>query len=266
MPPKNVQTDNAQKISKQTTNNLFNSAFSMPVKHNIYLVRHGDVDIKPGTCYGQLDCAVSDSFDHDLLKLVQYFKSKFSIQVNGQGVVEAPLIISSPLTRCLKLAQGLKQHLESVQSAAKLQVNDAFKEIDFGLWEGKSWQNIGQVQIEEWNENLLDFTFPKGESARHFDLRIVNAWNVLLEQLALQQKNQQVNLQKISQLPIQQQMPQTIIIICHAGVIRSILCDFLQIPLQYSLSLNIDKMSISCLNIVPTQIELSRCTGVNLRL
>lgn len=265
MPPKNIQTDNAQ-----TTNTLFNSAFSTaastPAKYNIYLVRHGDVDIKPGTCYGQLDCAVSHSFDDDLLKLAEYFKSTLSIQVNGAEVIEAPFIISSPLTRCLKLAQGLKEYLESPQSVAKLQVNDAFKEIDFGLWEGESWQNIGQVQIEDWNNNLLDFTFPKGESARRFDLRIVNAWNVLLEKLASQQTNQQQNQKKTSQLSIQQQIPQTIILIGHAGVIRSILCDFLQIPLQHSLSLNIDKMSISCLNIVPTQIELSRCTGVNLSL
>lgn len=226
-----------------------NYTFKQTVKHHIYLVRHGDVEVESGICYGQLDCAVSNSFNTDLLKLVEYFTSKLFIQVDDNEKVGSPLIISSPLTRCFKLAEGLKFHLQHLaQLPVKLQINDAFKEIDFGLWEGDSWQNIGQAQIEEWNNNLTDFTFPKGESARSFDQRIINAWNVLLHQLA------------------QEQTTQTVIVICHAGVIRSILCDFLQIPLQHSLSLNIDKMSISSLKLVPTQIELSRCTGININL
>tara|TARA_R110001592_G_scaffold91428_1_gene267640 strand:+ start:3656 stop:4375 length:720 start_codon:yes stop_codon:yes gene_type:complete len=233
----------------QATNNIFKPACNTPVKHSIYLIRHGDVDVKPGTCYGQLDCDLSSSFDDDLLKLAEYFKFNLFAKTDGNEKVEAPFIISSPLIRCVKLAKGLKKYLDrSSQKQTKLQINDAFKEINFGQWEGESWQNIGQTQIQDWNNNLLDYTFPNGESARSFDLRIIDAWNVLQDQLA------------------EQQTAQTVIIICHAGVIRSILCDFLQIPLQHSLSLNIDKMSLSCLNLVSTQAELSRCTGVNLSL
>ena len=237
------------KRDDQAINDTFKAAFNTPVKHSIYLIRHGDVDVKPGICYGQLDCDVSTSFENDLLKLAEYFTSKLSVKTDADEKVETPFIITSPLMRCVKLAKGLKTYLDnSAQKQTKLQINDAFKEIDFGQWEGKSWQNIGQTQIQNWNNNLLDFTFPNGESARRFDLRIIDAWNVLQDQLA------------------EQQTAQTVIIICHAGVIRSILCDFLQIPLQHSLSLNIDKMSLSCLNLVSTQAELSRCTGVNLSL
>jgi len=57
-----------------------------------------------------------------------------------------------------------------------------------------------------------------------------------------------------------------VIIICHAGVIRSILSIFLQIPLQHSLTLQIDKMSVSSLMLFPNQSALSRCSAINHQL
>ncbi|WP_166372275.1 histidine phosphatase family protein [Psychromonas sp. SA13A] len=246
------------------------------INHRIFLVRHGDVDVPSGVCYGQLDCAVTSSFNKDLQKLIDYFQTHCLFSDHPQQLqhphhkdqkLDLPIIITSPLQRCAQLAQGLQTYFDNNYSGTKdltskgsaskgsalkdsvskisVQINQNFKEINFGQWEGQSWQSIGQKNIEEWNNDLLHFTFPDGESARSFDRRVINAWQALQQQLAEQTQTQQV------------------IIICHAGVIRSILSDFLQIPLQHSLTLQIDKMSVSSLNLFPNQNALSRCIGIN---
>ena len=241
------------------------------IKHHIYLVRHGDVDVAADICYGQLDCAVTKSFDADLLTLTDYFKTKLAMKLENEKLKnnptdQPPLIISSPLTRCLALAEGLQLKLnqevgkylqidseqrkeaqvnQSQVNKVQLQINKDFQEINFGQWEGLTWQAIGQQPIEEWSNNLLDYTFPNGENARKFDRRVIQAWDKLQHQLS------------------ELQQSKTIIIVCHAGVVRSILSAFLHIPLQHALSLKIDKMSVSCLDVIPAQPLLSRCVGIN---
>ncbi|MEJ6121871.1 histidine phosphatase family protein [Vibrio sp. 2-Bac 85] len=257
-----------------SSSNAVPASIAATLNHRIFLVRHGDVDVSPGICYGQLDCSVTSSFNKDLQKLIDYFQTHclFSdhpqqLQHHKEQKLDLPIIITSPLQRCAQLAEGLQTYFDNNYSGTKdltskgsaskssaskdatsksvVQINQDFKEINFGQWEGQSWQSIGQKKIEEWNNDLLNFTFPGGESARSFDRRVINAWHALQQQLAEQTQTQQV------------------IIICHAGVIRSILSDFLQIPLQHSLTLQIDKMSVSSLNLVSNQTTLSRCTGIN---
>ena len=218
------------------------------ITHQIYLVRHGEVNVPVGVCYGQLNCEVSAGFEAEQARLIDYFTTTSQLESMAHS---SPIIISSPLKRCVQLAQTLNQALESQADPtlqAQLHCNDAFKEINFGDWEGQSWQNIGQDKIESWNNDLIDYTFPNGESARSFDARVINAWDELKAQLARETSSK------------------TIIIITHAGVIRSILSHFLHIPLQHSLLLNIDKLSISHLNLYPQFETLSRCMFVNKKL
>lgn len=215
------------------------------ITHQVYLVRHGEVDVPAGVCYGQLNCEVSAGFEAEQARLIHYFNKASLLE---SMVHSPPIIMSSPLKRCDQLAQALKQALDSQSDRtlkAQLYSNNAFKEINFGDWEGQSWQNIGQDKIESWNNNLVDYRFPNGESARSFDTRVTNAWNELKAQLAGEMNSK------------------TVIIITHAGVIRSILSHFLHIPLQHSLLLNIDKLSVSHLKIIPQYEALSRCLVIN---
>jgi len=215
------------------------------ITHQIYLVRHGKVDVPAGVCYGQLNCEVSAGFEAEQARLVHYFNKASLLESMAHS---SPIIMSSPLKRCDQLAQALKQALDSQSDRTfktQLYSNDAFKEINFGDWEGQSWQNIGQDNIESWNNDLVDYRFPNGESTRSFDSRVINAWNELKVQLAGEMNSK------------------TVIIITHAGVIRSILSYFLHIPLQHSLLLNIDKLSVSHLKISPQYEALSRCLVIN---
>lgn len=251
------------------------------LNHSIYLVRHGEVNIDPSICYGQLNCNLTASFDSDLHRLSEYFKDSLFghaalnkqelndgqvLHNNAHELTRPVSILSSPLTRCLSLAQGLQEnlnrHLQQTtsgfnsqapsqptnHSAINLAVKDDFQEINFGDWEGVTWSDIGQDEIEAWSDNLLDYVFPAGESARQFHQRVINQWQLLNEQLADADQSQ------------------TVIIICHAGVIRSLLSYFLQVPLAHALTLQIDKMSVSTINLMPNQSSLSRCTGMNQKI
>jgi len=215
-----------------------------PPNHHIYLIRHGNVDVPKNVCYGQLDCGVALDFNAEQSRLSDYFVEQACLEAPLNA---SPLIISSPLKRCYLLAQGLKKALASQNSESnvELQVNGAFKEINFGDWEGRTWEGIGQEKVQCWSDDLLNYVFPKGESTSIFHERVINAWSDLMAQLALEKEAKKV------------------IIIAHAGVIRSILSHFLHIPLQNSLLLNIDKMSASHLNISPQYETLSRCVFIN---
>ena len=241
---------------------------SLPLKHTIYLLRHGDVNVDTDICYGQLDCELTASFDADLNRASEYFKDKLLNNTTE--------IITSPLIRCSMLAKGLATALSSSAEQTKnshhcenthiqqnahthenahtqentyktvlLTKQPAFQEINFGEWEGQAWEQIGQQNIEAWSQDLLDYTFPSGESARQFHKRVVQQWQTLSEQLA------------------QSEEVKSVIIVCHAGVVRSVLADFLQMPLAHALTLQIDKLSVSTIKLVPTQPALSRCVGMN---
>ena len=229
---------------------------SLPLNHTIYLLRHGDVNVDTNICYGQLDCELMASFDTDLNRASEYFKDKLLNNTTE--------IITSPLIRCSMLGEGLATALsssveqtknsphcknthtqENIHEIVPLTKQSAFQEINFGEWEGQSWEQIGQQNIEAWSQDLLDYTFPSGESARQFHKRVVQQWQTLNEQLA------------------QSEEAKSVIIVCHAGVVRSVLADFLQMPLAHALTLKIDKLSVSTIKLVPTQPALSRCIGMN---
>ncbi|WP_019616725.1 alpha-ribazole phosphatase family protein [Psychromonas ossibalaenae] len=196
---------------------------------NIYLVRHTQPLVKNAACYGRLDLPLADCYQHHLDKISDYFK-------------ELPIsfIYSSPLLRCSKLAEDLGNKRDPV---VKPVLSAQLKEINFGDWEGKSWSDIPQSEIECWNLNRLHYQFPRGETPYQFHLRVIKAWKKI-----------------VSDAQTDLTAEQSIVIVAHAGVIRSILSDFLSIPFELSVKLQIDMGSISLLSF---QGETSTCVFVN---
>ena len=177
---------------------------------DIYLIRHTKPLIAAGVCYGQLDCPVGDDYQQQFAKVSRYFKDK---RVNA--------VYSSPLQRCAKLAEDLaKSHINQ-----PVIYNDAFKEINFGDWEGEKWDDIARVQIDAWNKNRLHFQFPNGETPAQFHERVFQAWTEF-----------------VASLPA---VSQNIIIVAHSGVICSLLCRQRDIPLEKMTELKVGYASIS---------------------
>lgn len=111
----------------------------------ITLIRHTKVNVPVGTCYGNSDVDVADSF----LEEAAMVKEK----LQGQSF---DAIYSSPLQRCRKLAFycGYPDAI----------LDDRLKELNFGSWEGLLWDKIQDPLLSDWYDNWLDMKAGGAES------------------------------------------------------------------------------------------------------
>lgn len=116
------------------------------------------------------------------------------------------LIISSPLIRCADFAKQLHNELFSTadEASKSLLINDQWREIHYGDWDGKSiadiWQQQPELMAQMW-KNPLEFCAPKGEPVKDFSKRIAQAWLDLLNE----------------------HRGKRILLVCHGGVMRVLL-------------------------------------------
>ncbi len=167
----------------------------------IDLLRHGDVE--GGRKYrGQLDDPLSESGWKQL-------RATTCKKQSWQN------IITSPLKRCAEFAEEL-----SHTYTLPLLIEPDFKEVSFGLWEGKTADELLKTEEEQiknyWN-NPINTTPPQGENLLAFEKRVTNGWNNILTQF--QGKH--------------------ILLISHAGVMRIILCHVLGMPLTELFKLDV---------------------------
>jgi len=102
----------------------------------LYLIRHTPPTITAGICYGQSDVPTSDN---DITALVQKLNGRWSEDI---------AVYSSPLSRCLKLAQRLHKNPIADQR---------LMEFDFGEWEMQVWEQIPRQQIEAWASDVVHY-------------------------------------------------------------------------------------------------------------
>jgi len=137
------------------------------------------------------------------------------------------VIISSPATRCATFAKE-----RAKQSNTKLIINKTFQEMDFGDWIGKSTDSIWQddkALFEQLWQSPERFIAPNGESVTDFSNRIQQGLDVLLKQYE----------------------NQSILLLTHAGVIRSILSVALEISPISALKVNVDYAQMIRLHCYP---------------
>jgi alpha-ribazole phosphatase/probable phosphoglycerate mutase len=177
----------------------------------IDLLRHGDV--QGGRKYrGQLDDPLSDLGWKQLRKTT-------SNKQNWQHIV------TSPLKRCAEFAKELA-HTHSLP----LQTESNFKEVSFGLWEGKTADellNTEPAKIKSYWSDPINVTPPQGENLLVFEERVLNAWNDLVSDFK----------------------GKHILLISHAGVMRMILCNILGMPLTELFKLDIALAKVSRIQI-----------------
>jgi len=117
-------------------------------------------------------------------------------------------IISSPLIRCAAFAQTLAHRLDR-----PLEIAEAFTEISFGIWEGRSVAEVHETDPQAlgrfWRDPIT-YPIPGGEPVTDFDRRIGQAWTHLLQRY----QNRHV------------------LLVAHGGVIRMILRHLLEMPVR----------------------------------
>ena len=173
----------------------------------IYLVRHTRVAVKQDLFYGQTDVPLADTFEEEVV----------TVKMNLEGIVE-DAVFSSPLTRCRKLA-------EKVTDASNIIFNDRLKEINFGDWEMKSWNELKGTTIDNWYKNFVSVKCPNGESFEDLRNRVLDFYNDL----------QKTNYSKV-------------LIFTHSGFIRASISIFENIDLKDTFKINIDYGSITKFN------------------
>lgn len=74
-------------------------------------------------------------------------------------------LVSSPSPRCLRLARALA-------GRQPVRICPNLKELHFGDWEGKRWDDIARSDLDRWAEQPLTFRLPGGESAGDLFCRV----------------------------------------------------------------------------------------------
>jgi alpha-ribazole phosphatase len=172
----------------------------------IYLIRHTETIIDKGTCYGQSDVTLKEPYH-------AAFDTILSL-LNGTPA----RIYSSPLQRCKTLAEYIFTHYNPIGT---IQYDSRLKEINFGEWELQDWNTIHQPTLANWMADYVHAKPPQGESFTELYSRV----------LCFIQ----------DELPVRNKKSSPIILVTHAGVIRSFLCyhfsralkDAFSFPVEY---------------------------------
>ncbi len=171
----------------------------------LILVRHTRVSASPGICYGRSDLSLAPTFEQEAAGLTAHLK----------GMHTGPFIVySSPSQRCLQLARRLNY--------GPVHVLKGLREMDFGLWEMRAWEEIGPLPLDAWARAPLDFRIPGGDSARLVRARALRACCAVLRDLRLKQVHEPAA---------------TALAVSHAGPIRLVLGHLLNLPISKTLDI-----------------------------
>lgn len=111
----------------------------------MYFIRHTSVAVPVGTCYGQSDVAVKNTFPEEAASVLA--------QIN---FISFDYVYCSPLSRCVKLADfcGYSQAI----------LDSRLKELDFGAWELQRWEEINDPHLQIWYKDWINTRVTGGES------------------------------------------------------------------------------------------------------
>jgi alpha-ribazole phosphatase len=172
---------------------------------DIYLIRHTKTDTLKGLCYGQSDVALAKSF----------LEEAYQLQQKLPELKSNSLAFSSPLTRCIKLAERLS---DNVTTDARL------LELDFGDWESRRFDDIDVDLLQQWTDNFVHVAPPNGESFIDLCQRTGSFWQDVVHGM--------------------RPAPEQILIITHAGVIRALLAFILKLPPANAFQFRVDLGSV----------------------
>lgn len=120
------------------------------------------------------------------------------------------IVYSSPLFRCTELANYV--------ASSPIIRDDRLMEMNFGDWEMVNWDAIPPDDFAPWMNDFVNVAVPNGEAFTDLYDRVVD----FMEN----------ELQKGHTKPI--------VIVAHAGVIRSVLCKISNLPLKDAFQNKVD--------------------------
>lgn len=157
----------------------------------LILVRHGETDLnKQGRYLGHSNPSLNEQ------GLVQ--AHNIAHHLKGEDI---DFILSSDLSRALETSMII-----SSMAHIPIKITPSLREIDFGEWEGSTFEeiqiNYPQV-FAEWLKDPFKLRIPGGETGEELNTRVIEAWNAAA-------------LKAVGH--------KTLVIVSHGGPLRLLMC------------------------------------------
>ncbi len=182
------------------------------LKTRIILIRHGQTDWNlAGKFQGQQDIPLNEEGTKQAAAVARYLAEE-----------KIDIIYSSDLQRALTTARKIAGYQQNI----RIKTLPGLREINFGQWEGLTYQDIQQNypdRFKKWYENPGDTAPPGGEGIIDFQKRVVD------------------QLKDISR----QSEGKNIVVVAHGGTIKIFLTHILKMPVNLYWKLEIDHCRIT---------------------
>lgn len=169
---------------------------------------------------GRTDSPLSETGWQQMDQAVRHWQSPLS-DINHDW----DIIITSPLKRCRLFAEQLAEFLQ-----LSVEIHPALQEIDFGDWDGQLVTDIQQQYPQEiahfWS-NPAQHTPPNGEPLMAFHQRVLSGFETM----------------------IKTHQDRRALVVCHGGVVRSIIGHCLNMPLHSLPRLSVPHACMTQINI-----------------
>lgn len=166
------------------------------VPSKVILVRHGETEWNhEGRFLGQSNPGLNDNG--------RIQAQAIALQLSSTNI---DVIFSSDLDRAVQTSEAIAQACK-----ARISMVPALREINFGAWEGLTFEEIAARYPVLWNEWLKDpfqVRIPDGETAEEVRCRVIQAWNCMVDNACT---------------------PKTAVIVAHGGPLRLLICHLLGI-------------------------------------
>lgn len=189
----------------------------------LYLMRHGTT-VMSGLYVGSTDVPLADEGRKQVVQA--------GMILTGVGINH---IFCSPMKRC-------RESLNLLGLDASSEIDENLREIDFGRWEGRSFEEISQADaslVEEWRIKSDYFCFPEGECVEEFSKRVG------------------LFAKKVIDAPIDR-----ILILAHGGTIGHLLCILLGLSQDKRIIFDIQAGGVSSVTLYG---DIGALTSLNLK-
>ncbi len=166
----------------------------------LILIRHGEVE-------GSRERRFLGATDAPLTELGKQQGKSLSERLRKEASFA---VFSSPLGRARETARLALAGLE-----CEIETLDDLREIHFGEWEGLTFEEAEASdpdRVRAWCEDGAGFRFPHGESVAEFRERVCRAGEALARR-----------------------PERKVVVFAHGGVIRSLICHYLGLPMEHYL-------------------------------
>jgi alpha-ribazole phosphatase len=194
----------------------------------LFLIRHAETDgTKEKRFMGRMDLPLNETGIRQAESL--------ALRLKGE---EISAFYVSPMKRTFQTAKILNQFHKR-----HLRKRHAFKELDFGKWEGMTLDEIYKNNNElcrRWFSDLENFTMPCGESYRDMKERVISGWEKIRREAS----------------------GATVAIVTHGGPIRIFLCHILKLDVSIFWKMQLDTSSLNIIAFSRGSATLTLLNGI----